>query len=563
MSDYFKGYKFKTGLAVFLKFVEACFELLLPLLMVSLINEGILLRNQSHVYKMALAMVLLTVFGYLASITCQYYASVIAQRVGGRIRSHLMKTILYLKKEQRDDFEDASLIIRATTDIDKVIDMIAKTIRLAVRAPMIILGSVAAMYILNPELSLILLMAIPLFTLVIAFFMFLSVRYHTQVQQSWDTFSFKLREYLDGVRIIFALNKGSDEADHLKSMNEDLTRKMNTMGILNGISSPFVAFLMNALLIFLVYLGALKVDQGSMNQSQILALINYCTQIVLTLIVFMNLVMIFSRGVGSWRRIDDVLNRKHDQPHQGTEILDANKFELEFNDVSFSYPNQRRRVLKDISFKIESGQILGLVGLTGSGKSSLLKLIAHEYDVSEGSIYINGLRIDDYNKHSLRQGIGYVAQKPQFISGSLKEAISLDPQIDTAKYLLLAQGEDILAKGLDAPVLKGANNFSGGQRQRMSIARQWAKNPSVFLFDDSFSALDTITQRRLKEALMFDNEVRTMVVASQRTTAIEHADHILVLDKGSLVSQGTHQQLLSSCALYREIHRLDLSGGEV
>lgn len=561
MNHYFKGYRVKTGLAVFLKFIEACFELLLPLLMVSLINEGILLKNQSHVYKMAFIMVLLTVLGYLASITCQYYASIISQRVGGRIRSKLMSTILHLDKKTRDGYDDASLIMRTTSDIDRVIDMIAKTIRLAVRAPMIILGSVAAMYLLNPQLSMILLISIPIFTLIIALFMLLSVRYHRSVQTAWDRFSFKLREYLDGVRIIFAFNKASYEAEQLNHLNQDLSTSMNKMAFLNGFSSPFVAFLMNALLIFLVYQGAIKVDQGIMNQSQMLALINYCTQIVLTLIVFMNLVMIFSRGYGSWQRILEILDLDVYNREHGLKTIQNDKFELQFNDVSFSYPNQRHRVLSHLDFRVPSSSTLGIIGLTGSGKSTLLKLIANTYDVSEGAILLNGNGLNSYTLESLRESIGYIPQKPQFLSGVLRDAISLDKDVDVEKYLRLAQGGDILSKGLDAPVLKGANNFSGGQRQRINIARQWAKEPAVLMFDDSFSALDAITQQRLKEALKEDNENRTVIVASQRTRDIQDLDHILVLDQGRIVAQGSHGQLLEENALYQEIHRLDYSGG--
>ena len=274
MTSYFKGFKLKSVLAIFLKFTEACFELILPLLMVSLIDRGILMNNQNHVYKMALIMVLLTVFGYLASITCQYYASVIAQRVGGRIRVDYMNTLLHLPKGVKDQFEDSSLVIRGTSDIDRIIDMIARTIRLAVRAPMIIFGSVAAMMVLNKNLGLILLAMIPIFVLVIGTFMMLSLRVYKESQSSWDRFSYKITEYLQGIRIIFAFNKAEDEARVMNKYNAELATKMDKMAFVNSLSSPLVSFMMNVLLVGLVYLGARYVDAGIMQQSQILALIN-------------------------------------------------------------------------------------------------------------------------------------------------------------------------------------------------------------------------------------------------------------------------------------------------
>ncbi|HKM23822.1 MAG TPA: ABC transporter ATP-binding protein [Erysipelothrix sp.] len=556
MKVYFEGFKIKTVIAVLLKFVEACFELLLPLLMVSLINDGILLGNQNHVFKISIVMVLLTVFGYLASITCQYYASIIAQRVGGRIRLDIMQHLLKMDQGVRDQFDHSSMVIRTTTDVDRVQDMIARTIRLAVRAPMIIIGSVFAMYLLNPQLSMILLLSIPVFILVIALFMSLSVRYHKRVQTQWDAFTFKIREFLSGARIIFAFNKSTQEKEAMTSMSKELGKNQSSLSLINSISSPLIAFMMNVLLIALVYIGAIKVQEGIMNSSQILALINYCTQIVLTLIVFMNLVMIFSKGYGSWGRIKEVLETDNVMDKSGHETIDNHDFNLEFIDVNFSYSGENRRVLRDINFKMVSGQTLGIVGLTGSGKSTLLKLIIRMYDAKSGSIAVNGRSIKDYDIQNLKSKVGYIAQKPQFLSGNLQDAIALDSEVDHEAYLKIAQGEDILNKGLDAKVERNANNFSGGQRQRISIARQLAKKPNILLFDDSFSALDTITDKSLRMALDEVDGKLSKVIVSQRTSTILNADNILVMDNGRISAQGNHQELLEMSDLYRKIHTL-------
>lgn len=559
MKSYFEGYKLKSLLAIILKFLEACFELMLPLLMVSLINDGILMRDQAHVYKISLMMILLTGFGYLASITCQYYASVIAQKVGGRIRMDLMETILKMPKSVRDDFDGSTLIVRSSSDIDRIIDMIAKTIRLAVRAPMIILGSVGAMYILNPQLSFILLLSIPIFVITIGLFMMLSVRYHTAIQSTWDHFTFKMKEYLSGIRVIFAFNKAQEESQNLNEINNELSNKVGYMAFLNSISGPLVALMMNALLILLVYLGAIQVQQGLMVSSQILALINYCTQIVLTLIVFMNLVMIFSRGLGSWKRVNAILSIGiHKESKEAVSLNDVETLTLV--NVSFSYPNESRKVLDNINISLKQGDRLGIIGLTGSGKSTLLKVIAGLYQVDDGVITLNQRSMNEYKVKDLRKEMGYIAQKPEFLSGKLSEMVSLDDAIDSEYYLNQAQGQDLIAKGMSAPVYKNASNLSGGQKQRLSIAAQLAKNPSVLLFDDSFSALDSITTKNLRERIDSNYPLMTQIIASQRTSAVAHADHIIVLEQGRISDQGTHDSLLKTSALYQEIWQLDAHG---
>lgn len=559
MKSYFEGYKLKSLLAIILKFLEACFELMLPLLMVSLINDGILMRDQAHVYKISLMMILLTGFGYLASITCQYYASVIAQKVGGRIRMDLMETILKMPKSVRDDFDGSTLIVRSSSDIDRIIDMIAKTIRLAVRAPMIILGSVGAMYILNPQLSFILLLSIPIFVITIGLFMMLSVRYHTAIQSTWDHFTFKMKEYLSGIRVIFAFNKAQEESQNLNEINNELSNKVGYMAFLNSISGPLVALMMNALLILLVYLGAIQVQQGLMVSTQILALINYCTQIVLTLIVFMNLVMIFSRGLGSWKRVNAILSIGiHKESKEAVSLNDVETLTLV--NVSFSYPNESRKVLDNINISLKQGDRLGIIGLTGSGKSTLLKVIAGLYQVDDGVITLNQRSMNEYKVKDLRKEMGYIAQKPEFLSGKLSEMVSLDDAIDSEYYLNQAQGQDLIAKGMSAPVYKNASNLSGGQKQRLSIAAQLAKNPSVLLFDDSFSALDSITTKNLRERIDSNYPLMTQIIASQRTSAVAHADHIIVLEQGRISDQGTHDSLLKTSALYQEIWQLDAHG---
>ncbi len=557
---YFKGYKFKTFIAVFFKFIEAVFELILPLLMVSLIDDGILKHDQNHVFKIVFYLFLLSVFGYLASMVCQYLASIISQRVGGKIRLSLFEKIQFFQMADYESFSSASLINRLTYDINQIQDMIARTIRLAVRAPMIIIGSVFAIYRLSPDLSFTLLMFVPVFVIVITGFMLISLLLHRKTQKFMDSMSQKVREFLSGSRIIFAFNKQSYENKKFKNINTDLSKAQSIYALASTLSGPFTSLMMNAVLILLVYMGAFKVNTGSMTQGQMLALINYCTQIVLTLIVFMNLVMIFSRGFNASIRVKEILGHEVLLKDEG-ELCLPSSFDLEFKDVSYSYKDEKRKVLKNLSFKVSSGQKVGIIGMTGSGKSSLLKLIMRFYDVSSGNILINNKPIQSYDLNHLRTHIAYVSQKAQFISASMEDVISNgDSSIDVLSLLEIAQGSDISIKGLDAKVEAGGKNFSGGQKQRLNIARALAKPFSMMIFDDSFSALDLLTDKNLRNALdeSYGNSLRFIV--SQKTSTIMDSDLILVLDKGRVIDQGSHQSLLKSCQLYQDIHQLQQGG---
>ena len=557
---YFKGYKFKTFIAVFFKFIEAVFELLLPLLMVSLIDDGILKHDQNHVFKIVFYLFLLSIFGYLASMICQYLASVISQRVGGKIRLSLFEKIQSFQMSDYESFSSASLINRLTYDINQIQEMIAKTIRLAVRAPMIIIGSVFAIYRLSPDLSFTLLMFVPVFIIVIAGFMIISLLLHKRTQLFLDSMSQKVREFLSGSRIIFAFNKQSYENKKFKTINNDLSKAQSIYAFASSLSGPFTSLMMNAVLILLVYMGAFKVNTGSMTQGQMLALINYCTQIVLTLIVFMNLVMIFSRGFNASIRVKEILRHEVLLKDEGQLSLPTT-FNLEFKDVSYSYRSEKRRVLQNLNFTVSSGQKVGVIGMTGSGKSTLLKLIMRFYEASSGKIYFNGNPIESYDLHQLRSQIAYVSQTAQFVSGSMSDVISNgDSSVDVLSLLEIAQGSDISSKGIDAKVEAGGKNFSGGQKQRLNIARALSKPFSMIIFDDSFSALDFLTDKNLRNELdrLFSSSLRFIV--SQKTSTIMDSDLILVLDKGRLIAQGTHESLLESCQLYKSIHLLQQGG---
>ncbi len=556
MMDFFRGYKFKTIIAIIFKFIEAVFELLLPLLMVKLIDVGIVGNNLNYIYKISGFMLLFTILGYLSSIVCQYLASQISQQVGGRIRLSLFEKINSLSLGDTDLFSSSMLTTRVTTDVNQIQEMIAKTIRLAVRAPMIMLGSLYALYHLSPILGKQLLFTLPLFLIVVGLFMRFSMVYHLDAQSKLDQVGQKVKEYLSGVRIVRAFSQTEREINNFSRRNKSLEQKQLKVGFVSTLSSPLTSFMMNLVLVVLVYSGALQINEGFMTQGQMVAVINYCTQLVMTLIVFMNLVMIFARGYTSKKRVDEILHLKSSMDISGKEGLYAGPLDIEFQNVSFAYPNTNRIVLKDINLKIRPKETLGIIGLTGSGKSSLVKLLPRLYDVSEGSIQINNQDIKVYSIDSLREHIGYVSQSASFLSLTMEENIEMEQKRDVVSALHHAEGKELIDKGLDFQIQEGATNLSGGQRQRLSIARALAKNPGLLIFDDSFSALDYLTDKRLRENLERYYGESTKIIISQRTSSVMNAENIIVIDNGVIIAQGNHQTLLESCDLYRRINAL-------
>lgn len=560
MMDFFKGYKFKTVIAVVFKFIEAVFELFLPLLMVKLIDVGIAGNDFKYIYKMSGYMLLFTILGYTSSIVCQYLASQISQQVGGRIRLSLFKKINTLSLGDTNLYSSSMLTTRVTTDVNQIQEMIAKTIRLAVRAPMIMLGSLYALYHLSPTLGKQLMIALPLFLVVVGLFMRFSMVYHLDAQTSLDQVGHKVKEYLSGVRIVRAFSQNNREINNFTNHNNTLENKQLKVGFVSTLSSPLTSFMMNLVLVVLVYSGALQINEGMMTQGQMVAVINYCTQLVMTLIVFMNLVMIFARGYTSKKRVDEILELESSMDVSGESILSEGPIKIEFQDVSFAYPPTNRKVLRNLNLKINPSETLGIIGLTGSGKSSLVKLLPRLYDVSDGTLKINDKNITSYSVESLRNRIGYVSQSASFLSVTMEDNIRMGQESDIEKALEHAEGKELVDKGLDLKVQEGGTNLSGGQRQRLSIARALAKKPSLLIFDDSFSALDYLTDKRLRKNLERYYAQSTKIIISQRTSSVMSADSIIVIDKGTIIAQGSHETLLERCNLYQRIYALQEEG---
>lgn len=559
--DYFKGYKFKSVAAVTAKLVEAIFELILPLLMATLVDQGIKGQDMNVVYRMVIWMFVLTLFGYISSLVCQYLASHVSQRVGGRIRTAVFAKIMGFSKESYDLYPSATLANRITTDINLIQDMIARVIRLGVRAPILMIGSLVALSAISGKLSLLLLASFPLFVLVVVGFMFMSMFGHKKAASQLDRLVSKVSESLSGVRIIRAFSKQDDSKKTFDQENELLEKYQRKVGVITTLSSPVTTLIMNLVLVVLIYVGAMEIQVGTMTQGEIIAVINYCTQLVLTLIVTMNIMMIFSRGYTSSIRVRDIMQTEVVVSDTGTETIKDSMI-LQFDDVYYHYPEEKRNVIQAISFELKPGEVMGIVGLTGSGKSTLLKLIPRFADATQGTVRINNQPIQDYQLKNLRDNIGFVSQSAQFIKGSLEYNILLGGSGDASQALIDAQGADILNKGLDSVIEMEGKNLSGGQRQRVSIARALAKKPKILVFDDSFSALDFLTDRNLRDSLAKNYASMSQIIVSQRTTSVMDAHKILVLDDGKIVASGTHDELMQASALYATIHRIQTEGGQ-
>lgn len=555
-----KGYRFKTLVAIVTKALEAIFELMMPLMMARLIDEGIKFKDTNIIKQMALGILILTIFGYIASVICQLVSAQVAHRIGYTLRKDLMEKIQTFAEEDYDQFTSSVLVNRLTIDVNNVQEMINRVMRLGFRAPILLIGSVLALSSISKKLALALLISLPVFLLVVCLFMYLSLKGHRSVSTFIDSVGEKVGESLAGVRIIRAFSKNEEDLNVFEKLNTKLRLKQRYVGAIATLSSPLTSLLMNAVLILLVYMSAVEINVGTMTQGQVIAVINYCTQLVLTLIITMNIILITSKGLVSYKRIKTVLVKKV-MDTSGSLCLDDENLSLKFDAVSYNYLGEKRKVIHNVSFELNPGKVLAIVGLTGSGKSTLVRLIPRLNDATEGIISINKHSIKDLDINWLRSKIGYISQSAQFVKGSIQDNILMGTGGDARQALIDAQGIDLLEKGMDSIIEESGKNLSGGQRQRINIARALVKKPKILIFDDSFSALDALTDKKLRASLSENYQDTSQIIISQRTQTVAHADEILVLDKGQVVDRGTHEELLINSNLYRTIHEIQNRGG--
>ncbi len=548
----------------FFKFVEAVFELFLPLLMAKLIDNGINKGDTAYIYKMGGLMLAMSVIGLISVFICQYSASIASQGFGTELRNALMRKINTFSHKEIDHFGTATLITRATNDINQMQLALAMLIRLVIRAPFLSIGSLIMAIYVSPKLALVFAVLLPLFCLILYFIMTKTIPLYKIVQTKVDRLTQVVSENLSGVRVIRAFARSKKEKQRAEDVSDELAKSYIRVANLSALMTPATSLIMNAGILIILYVGGFQVNTGSLMQGEVLALINYIMQMLLALIIVANLVVIFTKSAASAARINEVLDTdvsvvENESPTYLTAI--ENQTAIQFKNVSFKYAAASANALENIEFNLSKGQILGVTGPTGSGKSTLINLIPRFYDVTAGTLLINGTNVNEFDLQSLRRSIGYVPQNSSLFTGTIAEnlrwgkADATEAELQMA--LEIAQSADFVASlkdGLNSPVFEGGKNFSGGQRQRLTIARALVSQPDILILDDSLSALDYQTDLNLRRALASRLRNTTVVIVSQRISSIQTADQILVLNDGKLANSGTHKQLLAESDIYRQIY---------
>lgn len=563
---FLKHYKKELILGPFFKLLEAIFELIVPLVMAQIIDKGIGNNDSDYVWKMSGLIVVLGICGLIFALTCQFFAAKCAYGFGTELRDALYKHINKFSHAEIDKFGTSSLITRITNDTVLAQNGVNMFIRLAVRAPFLIIGAAVMSMMLDLKLSIIFLIAAPIITLIIIWVMKKTVPMYKKIQKNLDKISLLTRENLDGVRVIRAFSKQEEEKKELIQESSKLSDNAVIAGKISAILNPITFMIMNLGIVAILWFGGIRVDTGYLTQGEITAFVNYMTQILLALVVLANLVVIFTKAASSASRINDIFDTQPSMTDGSDTKLDFNSPAVEFENVSFSYPDAGELSLNNISFTLKRGEILGIIGGTGSGKSTLANLVPRFYDTTSGNIKIFGKDIKKYSLEELRKLIGIVPQRAALFSGTIADNMrwakpdAKDEEITSA--LKIAQAWEFVSKlsdGIKTQISQGGKNLSGGQRQRLTIARALVGNPPIVILDDSMSALDYATDLALRKEIESKLQNTALIMISQRATTLQNADHILVLDDGSPVGFGIHESLLKNCEEYAEIYKSQMS----
>ena len=560
---FMKDYKKESVLAPLFKMLEAFFELFVPLVVASIIDDGIVPKDSGHIIRMCLLLLVLAAVGLTCSITAQYFAAKSAVGAATGIRYELFTHIQTLGYEEMDMVGTSTLITRMTSDINQVQNGINLVLRLFLRSPFIVFGAMIMAFTIDMKAAMIFVVAIILLSIVVFGVMFITKPLYKKVQSGLDTILGTTRENLTGVRVIRAFHQEQAEYNKFLAENEELTSLQKFAGKISGLTNPLTVIIINFAILVLIHTGAVRVSLGTLSQGQVVALYNYMSQILVELIKLANLIISVTKAMACFNRIQDVF---HIEPSmkEGTKTVAAagnTTPAVEFKNVSFTYAGGGDHAVENISFKAMPGQTIGIIGGTGSGKSTLVNLIPRFYDVSEGEVDIAGKNIQDYTYGFLRNTISVVPQKAQLFAGTIRDNLTFgcpdatEEQIEEA--LAISQAKEFVdtKEGrLDAKIEQGGKNLSGGQRQRLTLARALVPQSDILIMDDSASALDYATDARLRKAIQDMKRKPTVFIVSQRTSSIQNADMILVLDDGKIAGQGTHEQLLKSCNIYREIY---------
>lgn len=556
---YLKNYKKESVLAPLFKMLEATFELIVPLVVASIIDNGIKNGDLNLVIRKAGTLVLLAVVGMIAAITAQYFAAKAATGFATEVRHSLFEKIQSFSFTELDNIGTSTLITRMTNDVNQAQSGVNMVLRLFLRSPFIVVGAFVMAMSIDFKAGLIFLLVIAVLSAVVATIMKVTVPMYRDVQNTLDSVTLMTRENLTGARVIRAFTEEEQEYSRFSKKNNLLAHFQRAVGRISALMNPITYIIINLGIVLLIYYGALSVNSGSLSQGQVVALYNYMSQILVELIKFANLIVTISKAFASGSRIATVLDIDSSlQSIDDKTVYDSHS--VAFDNVSLKYHGAGDESLTDISFFADKGDVIGIIGSTGSGKSSLVNLIAHYYDATKGKVTVNGRDVKSYDKTELRSNIGFVMQKAVLFAGTVRDNIkwgkqnATDDEINEA--LKIAQIYDTVydKDGLDTVVEQGGANFSGGQKQRLSIARAVVSKPDIIVLDDSASALDFATEKALREAILSLDYKPTLFIVSQRCSSILGADKIIVLDDGKCIASGTNEQLLKSCEVYREIY---------
>lgn len=570
---YFNGYKKECILGPLFKLLESSFELLVPLVVVQIIDVGIVRGDKSYILKMCLIMVALGIIGLVCSLTAQFYSAKAAVGFAAKVKHELFCHIQGLSYSEIDTIGTSTMITRMTSDINQLQSGVNLTLRLFLRSPFIVFGAMIMAFTINVKAAVVFVVVIPLLSVVVYGIMLLTIPMYRKVQNSLDQVLLRTRSNLTGVRVIRAFSKEEEEISLFQKDNDELVRIQTKVGSVSALLNPLTFAIINIGIIVLVYQGAIQVDLGIITQGEVVALVNYMSQILVELIKLANLIVTMTKALACAGRISGVLQMESSmtegtydgKERRGTEGKDGEESGedciVEFSDAAICYKNASEESLQGINLKVKRGSVIGVIGGTGSGKSTLVHLIPRFYDVTKGSVLVDGVNVKEYRYNALRDKIGIVPQKSVLFSGTIRTNMQWGKKDASEQEILdaleIAQAKDFVLEkegGLDAAVAPGGKNFSGGQRQRLAIARAIVKQPEILILDDSASALDYATDAALRKAIRSMKNPPTLFIVSQRTASIMHADQILVLEDGQTAGLGTHDELLETCEVYREIY---------
>ena len=562
---YLKDYKKESVLGPLFKLLEASFELIVPLVIAAIIDTGVANGDRGYVMKMCMVLVLLAVIGLTCSITAQYFAAKAAVGFSTKLRHALFEHIQTLSFSEMDTVGTSTLITRMTSDINQVQNGVNLVLRLFLRSPFIVFGAMIMAFTVDVKAALVFVVTIPLLSVVVFGVMLVSIPLYKRVQNALDKVLGITRENLTGSRVIRAFNKEQDEMEHFNESNDALTKVQLYVGKISALMNPLTYVIINGAIVVLVWVGALRVDNGYITQGAVVALINYMSQILVELIKLANLIININKSIACGKRIESIFELQSSiKEPETTKTLPKESGdvpEVEFSHVCLTYAQAGEESLTDIDFTVKKGETIGVIGGTGSGKSSVVNLIPRFYDATKGSVKVEGRDVREYTLEDLRGRIGMVLQKAVLFKGTIRENMRWGNENATDEEIMqaleIAQAKEFVDKkegGLDFLVEQGGKNLSGGQRQRLTIARAIVKKPDILILDDSASALDFATDAKLRMAIRDMENRATVFIVSQRAASIMYADKIIVLDDGQVVGMGTHEELLAGCEVYQEIY---------